>query len=150
MRMNTKPNPIKVTLLAALLLATGLLARPANAQTGTYGKFTLPFETRWGQAVLPPGDYELRFVNDNVGPIVAIRDAKSLRPVAYESVAITEDSSEAVSALVIGTQGKQHVVYTLRIAELGESFVYERPPARGRAAEEARKTQAISILVAKK
>lgn len=148
--MNTtiKERSIKVVLLAAVLLAAGLLAQPANAQTGIRGKFTLPFETHWGKAVLPPGDYELKFVNGNVGPMVAIRDAKSLRTVAFESINIREDNAEGTSALLIGSRGTQHVVYALKIGELGETFVYERPPAR--AVEEARKTQAVPVVVAKK
>ena len=150
MQTNITRHTIRVTLLAAFLLPTGLLARPTNAQTGIHGKFTLASETRWGQAVLPAGDYELRFVNDNVGPILAIRDAKALRGVAYERVDVQEDSANGASALLISTRGAQHVVCSLTIAELGKTFIYERPPARGRAEEEARETQTIPILVAKK
>jgi hypothetical protein len=149
MKTNIARNTIRVTLLAAALLASALWTGPAKAQAGFQGQFTLSQETRWGQAVLAPGDYELKIVSANVGPLVVIRDAKSLRTVAYESLNIREDSSEGASALLIRTRGNEHVVCTLRIAELGESIIYERPTTRRNAEEEARKTQTIPILVAK-
>ena len=42
--------------IAALALA-GSLAGTAKAQANASGSFTLPFEAKWGNAVLPPGDY---------------------------------------------------------------------------------------------
>jgi len=42
--------------IAALALA-GSFAGTANAQAKAAGSFTLPFEAKWGNAVLPPGDY---------------------------------------------------------------------------------------------
>ncbi len=41
--------------VAALFLAG--LATAGNAQNAIQGKFTLPFETHWGGATLPAGDY---------------------------------------------------------------------------------------------
>src|SRR5271165_4730099 len=118
----------KATLCAAVLLATGWFAQPVNAQAGFQGKFTLPYEARWGQAVLPPGDYQLTFVSNSAFTTLVIRDANSLRLVAFEPANIREDSTDGTSALLIGTQGTRRVVYSLRIAELGEAFVYQRPP----------------------
>jgi hypothetical protein len=56
MSSNQNYQRIRLALLAlaALCLATSL----ASAQTsGFRGKFTLPFKARWGQVVLPPGNY---------------------------------------------------------------------------------------------
>jgi hypothetical protein len=144
MKTNIQRNTIQ-TLLAAALLATGLLGRPASAQA----RFTLPHETRWGRAVLPPGDYQLTFDNNNVDPTVVVRDGMSLRVVAYELTDVRNDSTKGPSALLIGTGGKQWVVLSLRSAEFGEIFVYEHPPAQGGAVE-ARQTRAIPVVVAKK
>jgi hypothetical protein len=142
-----KARIVRHTFFAAVLVATGWFAQPANAQTGIQGRFTLPYETRWGQTVLPPGDYQLTFVRDNR---LVIRDASSLQLVAFEPTNIRETSSGGPSALLIGTRGTQRVVYSLRIAELGEAFVYERPPAQGYAPEEADQTQTVPVLVATK
>jgi len=46
-----------VTKLGVAALALGALATGGNSQTVYQGKFTLPFETRWGSATLPAGDY---------------------------------------------------------------------------------------------
>ena len=136
----------RATVLAALLLTASLFSNAAYAQAGYHGKFTLPFAARWGQAVLQPGDYELRFNDD--GTLLEIRDAKSHQTVAFEQTNIREDSGKGGSALIIGTSGEQRVVRSLRIAELGEAYVYSRPSAREM--EEARKTGAVPIVVAEK
>jgi hypothetical protein len=140
----------KAALCAAAFVAAGWFAQPASAQAGFQGKFTLPFEARWGQAILPPGDYQLTFVPVGVSTELVIRDATSLRPVALEPVNVREDSKGGRSALLIDMWGNQPVVYSLSIAELGEAFVYERPPAHSHAAEETRQTQAIPVLLAEK
>jgi len=139
----------KATIFAAALLAVCFSASTANAQ-GFKGKFTLPYEVRWGRAVLAPGDYQLTFTHDPAGDMIDIQDAKSLRSVALEQINDRQDSTEGASALLIRTEGKQRVVYSLRIVELGEAFVYEHPPANGRAVEEAHQTQTVPVLVAKK
>ncbi len=45
------------TNLGVAVLVLGALATSGNAQTVYQGKFTLPFETHWGGATLPAGDY---------------------------------------------------------------------------------------------
>lgn len=44
--------------IAGLALAS-VLAGSATAQAKASGSFTLPFEAKWGNTVLPPGDYTL-------------------------------------------------------------------------------------------
>jgi hypothetical protein len=141
---------IKVTLYAAVLLAACLFGSLANAQSDLQGKFTLHSETHWARAVLPAGDYVLTFTHDNLQPMLVIRDAKSGLIVAFESLAIREDSTGRESALVINVKGHQRVVQSLAIAEVGERFVYESARTHRREAEEARQTQVVPVLVAKK
>jgi hypothetical protein len=100
--------------------------------------------------VLPPGEYQLTFVDNNAGTMLLIRDAKSLRVVAYEPVNNPEDNTKSTSALLVGTRGTERVVESLRIAELGETFVYQRSSAHGRKAEEARQLQTVPVLAAEK
>ena len=57
MKSTRSLNSVRILLLA--VLAAGLSASLARAQEYE-GKFTLPFEARWGMAVLPPGDYSFR------------------------------------------------------------------------------------------
>jgi len=46
-----------LTKFGVAALALGAFATSGNAQTVYQGKFTLPFETHWGGATLPAGDY---------------------------------------------------------------------------------------------
>jgi hypothetical protein len=46
-----------VTKFGVAVLVLGALATGGKAQTVYQGKFTLPFETHWGSATLPAGDY---------------------------------------------------------------------------------------------
>jgi hypothetical protein len=150
MKANVTRCATRATLFAAALLASCLFASLANAQAGMQGKFTLPYETHWGQAVLPAGDYQLRFTLDGSGStMLVIRNAKTLRIVAFESANIREDSANDQSALLIATRGERHFVHSLRISEVGQVFVYDRELARA-AEEEARKAQAVPVIVAKK
>src|ERR1700756_65922 len=45
------------TKIGVAALALSALAASGNAQDSFQGKFTLPFETHWGSATLPAGDY---------------------------------------------------------------------------------------------
>jgi hypothetical protein len=54
MKSTRSLKSVRILLLA--VLAAALSASLASAQDYE-GKFTLPFEARWGMAVLPPGDY---------------------------------------------------------------------------------------------
>jgi hypothetical protein len=57
--MKSMRNFTLLKLAMGSLLAICFNAGYANAQT-VAGKFTLPFEARWGQATLPAGDYSFR------------------------------------------------------------------------------------------
>jgi hypothetical protein len=151
--MRIKRNSVRLLLFSGVLLAAGFVGGTAKAQSNAAegdvrGKFTLPYEVHWGKAVLPAGDYLLTFTPDMVPALISIQDQKSRRAVALESTAIREDNSDGQSALVIGSRGDQHVVESLRIEELGETFVYQRAPRQ--AVEEARKTRTVPVVVAEK
>jgi len=136
--------------LAGALLATCLIGGTANAQAGFQGKFTLPYEVRWGKAVLSPGDYIISMEAPASPSDAVVRDAKSHRIVAQLAFPIKEDAGLGESALLIGGQGRQRVVYSFRAAELGTTFVSDPSLAHRRAGrEEARQAQAIPVLQAK-
>lgn len=142
----------KTMLFATVLLATCLSASTANAaQPAFRGKFTLPYEAHWGQAVLPAGDYLLSITAIGTFPTVIIQDARTGRSVAMVVPLSRQDNTEGSSALLVGTRGTQRVIYSLRVAQLGVVFISDPALARGkRMTEEARKTQVIPVLQAKK
>lgn len=142
----------RMALIAATLCGVFLSTVTANAQSAFQAKLTLPYEVHWGVAALPPGSYLLTFNGDNVRPVVVVRDANTFRTIALEPVGIEERSTGGKSALLIGMRGHNRVVESFRIAELGQLFMYHPAPAHSRAVEEteARKTQAVPIIVAEK
>jgi hypothetical protein len=139
----------KAAVLIAVLLTLGLFSSVAKAQLGYQGKVTLPYEVHWGKAVLEPGTYLLTFVNDTRQMLV-IRNAESQWFVAFEGSDIWEDSGTGGSALLIGMRGDQRIVHSFRIAELGETFVYDPALAHPHAVDNASNTRAIPVLVAKR
>ena len=149
MKANIRRNATKVTLFAAALLATSLFAGSANAQSAFKGKFTLEHQTRWGQAVLPAGHYLLTFDN-HLSNMLVISDANSLRKVAFEPINIRQNSTEGGSALLVSVRGSQRVVHSFRVAELGQTFIYDRGLASRRAVEEAKNAESVPVLEAKK
>jgi hypothetical protein len=136
-------------LLTLGILVTLFYAGVANAAPVYRGRFSLPYEVRWGQAVVPAGEYLVRFVDVQARVFVVIQDAKSGKDVAYLSP-VTSNEARGTSALFISDEGER-VVQSMQVAELGEIFIYK--PARLRGTEdirEAHKVQTLSIMEAKK
>ncbi len=152
MKLNMTRNANRVTLFATTLLATCLFTGVLNAQPGFRGKFTLQHETRWVGAVLPPGEYVLALAQGTGtgSTMVVIRDAKSGNVVAYVPPGIADGGGKGESALLISNRGGQRVVHSLRVAALGEVFIYDPALARERAAEEARNEDAVPVTAARK
>jgi hypothetical protein len=148
--MNLKKNISTVQLLTLGLLVSFIWAGVADAAPLYRGRFSLPYEVRWGQALLPAGEYLIRFEDVQTRVFVVIRDAKSGKDVAYLAP-VTNSEAQGKSALLIAEVGNQQVVHSLRLAELGEVFIYE--PALARRAEdvrEAHKAQTLPIVAAKR
>jgi len=149
MKIITKSNFTKVTLFATVLLAGCFFAGAANAQT-VQGTFTLDHAARWGKTVLPAGDYRLK-LDPGANPAEAvIFDATSGQRVATVLCSITEDGSKGHTALLISRRGNQRVIYSFRVAELGESFVYDPALAHGRGIIEANNTETVPVLEARR
>ena len=140
--MNLKKKLSTVQLLTLGLLVSFLWASVANAAPRYRGRFSLPYEVRWGLAVLPAGEYLLRFEDLQTRVFVVIQDAKSGKEVAYLAPK-TKSETQGESALLIADKGNQRVVHSLRLAELGEVFIYE--PALARGAENVREAQIVQI-----
>ena len=146
-------NLTMAKVFAAALLAALLSVSVASAPSPIFqGKFSLPYEVRWGKAMLPAGEYWLRV--DYVGPatIVTVQQAESGKTVAMvlSSSAEGDKNTKDGSALLIASRGGQRIVHSLKLAELGEVFIYDPALARGRGTiEEARKTQSVRVLAAR-
>jgi hypothetical protein len=150
MTLNDKRYSAKVSVFLGVLLATCLFAAAAHADSLFKGKFKLTNEVHWGQAVLPPGEYTLTL--DGPTHTIVVNDAESGVAVARLNARFAYPTSpDDNSDLLVNIQGRQRVVYSLRLAGFGEVFQRARiSPLRGRAAEEARHTEATPVQVAQK
>ena len=140
--MNIKKDLSTVRFLMLGLLVSLLWAGLANAAP-LYGRFTLPYEVRWSQAVLPAGDYLLGLQEFGGRVFVLIRDAKSGKDIALLAPLGTSDA-KGTSALLIADEGNQRVVHSLRLAKLGKVFIYE--PALARGPEDIREAHNVQTL----
>lgn len=152
--MRTKRNTGRLVIFAAVLMVVGCFAAQAKAQSNVpqavyQGKFSLPFQAHWGKTVLPAGDYQLSFA-PGLNSVLAIRDAKTSRLVAYEAAAIRDGANGQASALLIAIRGNQRIIHSLRVAELGETYVFNPALAHPRRVEEVRRIPVIPVLEAQK
>jgi hypothetical protein len=107
--------------LLGACVSTGTLN--AQAQGSVYkGSFTLPFETRWGPAVLPAGEYSLA-LNSTAMPVRAtIRGENGAVLIQAEAMATRSGSEQ--SSLILTRRSRRGVVRSLYIAELGTAFYF--------------------------
>ena len=152
MNMKIRVNVVKAVLFTTVLLATGLSANSANAQSSFRGNFTLRHETNWAGVVLPAGEYVITLDHGTgVGPATAlIRNAATGKAVGIVPSPVADSSADGTDSLLTASRGNRWVVQSFRVTELGRVFVYERPRATGRKTEEASKTEMVPVLQAKK
>jgi len=121
---------VGVGLLAACFTAN--LAKASDAYTG---KFTLPFEARWGGLVLPAGEYSFTLNDLTVAGTIAVqRDGKNLGVVLVRSISDFDTSGK--SELVAVSNGGVYRISAMHLqagARMGFLIPKaEQPsPARG-------------------
>jgi hypothetical protein len=114
-----------LTTVAAAALALGALATSGNAQNVYKGKFTLPFETHWGSAILPAGDYTFVMSSASSDYRLYIRGAQVNAIIQTTS---TEDKAVSDHAqLNLVDIADVQTVQTFEAPELGLTFVYFTP-----------------------
>lgn len=120
--------------LAALAMVA--LATSGNAQNAYQGKFTLPFETHWGGATLPAGDYTFALQSMSSPYTLYIRGEKVN---AIIQAAATDDRhvSEHAQLNLVDISDVQ-TVQTFDAPELGLSFVYDTPTQKHEGRKQAR------------
>ena len=111
--------------LILVLLAAGLSKTLAKAQASVEGKFTLPFEARWGNAVLTPGDYTFSILSTGLPALVAVRRESGGERVAMVMARGWDGGgSSAHSALTVTRSGGEVHISSLYLVELGLTFYY--------------------------
>lgn len=108
-------------LAALLVLLAAAFARAYPNQCG--GHFTLTSETRWGQALLPPGDYS--FEIDLTNDLITIRGGK--QTVTIMSQVHDTDTHLQSSALILVSRGRRGTVRALQLAGQKVVLLYAVP-----------------------
>jgi hypothetical protein len=118
-----------------MALALCLAASQGKAQ-GTYkGQFTLPFEARWGLAVLAPGDYTISLDLDPASNYLVVR-GEGKTAMILGIVADRNDISDHSQLTVVKTAAG-YAVQTLEAGEAGLMLSYYVPKnKRDREAQE--------------
>src|ERR1700694_5012857 len=124
------------TKLGAANLTLGALATGGNAQDSFHGKFTLPFETHWGSATLPPGDYTFTLPS-NSAPYRFYIQGQGASAIIQATTAEEKVVSER-SQLSLVDIAAVHTVQTFEAPELGVTFTYWTPTQKHLGHKEAR------------
>jgi hypothetical protein len=107
---------------ALAVVLGGLFAGAAQAGAYYNGKFTLPYEVRWGGAVLPAGEYSLAM--DSIkGPLNVIDASGRIR--ALVSGFPDYLTGGQPTALLVTRDGAQRTVRSFNCPAWGHKFVYK-------------------------
>jgi hypothetical protein len=122
----------KLTLTALVLAA---FATSGNAQDAYHGKFTLPFETHWGSATLPAGDYTFALPSISAPSRLYIQG----QGVSAIIAAVTTDEKvlSGHAQLNLVDIADVQTVKTFDVPELGVTFSYATPAQKQMGNQEA-------------
>jgi hypothetical protein len=118
-------------LVGLALLAACLNAGHASAQV-FQGKFTLPFEARWGLAALPAGNYS--FALDSVTGTCTLRLYREGKGVALIMAQSQRENDSGTAALTV----VRGTVRTLSLPNIGTVLQYAPHHPKGLTAPEER------------
>jgi hypothetical protein len=113
------------TKIGVAALSLSALAAGGNAQDSFQGKFTLPFETHWGSATLPAGDYSFTLPS-NSAPYRFYIHGRAANAIIQASTAEQQVASERPQLNLVDV-GDVHSVQTFEAPELGVTFTYWTP-----------------------
>jgi hypothetical protein len=115
----------KIVLIAcsAIIFGTNAFSAPVSR-----GDFTLPVETQWGGALMPPGPYAFELDQAMVGLIISVRgQGKSIRIPAQST---TSGEKFKGSTLVLLTQEGKTSVRSMQFGHLGVTVKFQAAAAR--------------------
>lgn len=139
-------NAAKVVL--GMLMGTFALTAAANAQPAFLGKFVLPQEVRWNQAVLPAGEYTIEM--DSLHGI-AVLHSKTTNTTYYSAVPMISAAEEGAARLDITVQGNDRVVRTLNAPGIGHALIFTTlNAAQKENLAHATRTESVPVFAARK
>jgi hypothetical protein len=122
-------NRKRLACISVALIAVSGAGNGASAQSAYRGKFDLPFEARWGQTVLPPGQYSFALDRNAVGGMVRVRGEGGAEIQYVMSDGGRDQQRVSRSELILVRDGGVLRISSMRLA--GPGLVLEYPlPAR--------------------
>jgi hypothetical protein len=128
------------TKVGVAALALGAFATSGNAQTVYQGKFTLPFETHWGSATLPAGDYTFTMASAS-SPYTLYIHGQAANAIIQASAADAKVVSGHAQLNLVDIADVQNVE-TFEAPELGLTFSYSTPTQKHMGRKEAHQKMA--------
>lgn len=126
--MNSKRSFTWAQFLAPALLAAFVFPSVLSAQTASEGTFTLPFETRWGIAILPAGDYSFTLSSLATPQLIRVT-GQGGTALVMTSGGVSERKPAEHSALIVVRHEGRARVRALYLEHLGLTFNYVPPKA---------------------
>jgi hypothetical protein len=126
--------------LGLAAIALSVLATSGNAQNAYQGKFTLPVETHWGSATLPPGDYTFTLPSKSAPYTLYIQGhgvSAIIRAITADPTADQRVISEHPQLNLVDI-ADSHIVQTFEAPDLGVTFTYWTPTQTLMGRKEAR------------
>jgi len=123
--MKSYRNRLLATLAIALLAISAGVSRTVAQSISERGSFTLPYEVRWNDAVLPAGEYTFTMHTIMSSPVMTLDTPKVstfLRPMIVD-----EKNTNQHSALTIESRGGERFVQELYLADSGRHFRFWPP-----------------------
>ena len=124
-----------VTKVCMAALVLGAMATSGKAQSIYHGQFTLPVETRWGNATLPAGDYTFTVSSASSQYRLYIDGQKTN---AIIQTLTAENATSRHAQLNLVDIADVYNVETFDAPELGLTFTYWTPTQKHMSSKEAR------------
>ena len=124
-----------VTKVCMAALVLGAVATSGKAQSILHGQFTLPVETRWGNATLPAGDYTFTVSSASSEYRLYIYGQKTN---AIIHTLTAENATSRHAQLNLVDIADVYSVETFDAPELGLTFTYWTPTQKHMSSKEAR------------
>jgi hypothetical protein len=141
--------PSSLRLLLGVLIATFVFTAAASAEPTFAGKFRLPYEVHWGQAVLPAGDYVIRM--DATASPAKITPANGSSAGMYTEYPLVQDSHTSGMYLTITHETNQRRVRSLNLPQFGKVIVFAPLTKSEREAyAKAGQVNTVPVITAKK
>jgi len=122
MMKKTIRSAIKVFVFVVIVLVSSTFSDIVNADSFFRGTVTLPYEVRWGQAVLQPGDYLILVRSLSQPAQIYSKDGNQM---FFTSAMFTELNTKGKTRLIITPNGDKHVVDSLNMPFSGISLIYQ-------------------------